>query len=297
MNGDNIRAVGSSIVSDELTVLDARNDIDVQAATSRYHDIETSERKKSGFAASISHGSLNVGYNKSRSNVGHDADLQVAEAAQIGSLKGHTVFTAGNHVQVTGSNLLAGKDIDIQAKSVDIDAASLLQQENLTQSSKSSGFNVGINLKPGEVRQFSRYWDGIKAARNRKGNVHDKAHTWEKNHLAGALEPLTPSVGFSITRNTSNQSVHETRTEATGSQVQAGGVVRINATDGDINIKGSNVFGKGGFELHAANGEIHNLAAQEKSDVESYSHNKTSGIMNGGGIAKIFYRQQNRNHP
>ena len=288
MNGDNIRAVGSSIVSDELTVLDARNDIDVQAATSRYHDIETSERKKSGFAASISHGSLNVGYNKSRSNVGHDADLQVAEAAQIGSLKGHTVFTAGNHVQVTGSNLLAGKDIDIQAKSVDIDAASLLQQENLTQSSKSSGFNVGINLKPGEVRQFSRYWDGIKAARNRKGNVHDKAHTWEKNHLAGALEPLTPSVGFSITRNTSNQSVHETRTEATGSQVQAGGVVRINATDGDINIKGSNVFGKGGFELHAANGEIHNLAAQEKSDVESYSHNKTSGIMNGGGIAKIF---------
>ena len=48
MNGDNIRAVGSSIVSDELTVLDARKDIDVQAATSRYHDIETSERKKSG---------------------------------------------------------------------------------------------------------------------------------------------------------------------------------------------------------------------------------------------------------
>ena len=288
LSGDNIRAVGSSIVSDELTVLDARNDIDVQAATSRYHDIETSERKKSGFAASISHGSLNVGYNKSRNNVGHDADLQVAEAAQIGSLKGHTVFTAGNHVQVTGSNLLAGKDIDIQAKSVDIDAASLLQKENLTQSSKSSGFNVGINLKPGEVRQFSRYWDGIKAARNRKGNVRDKAHTWEKNHLAGALEPLTPSVGFSLTRNTSSQSINETRTEATGSKVQAGGVVRIHATDGDINIKGSNVFGKGGLQLHADNGEIHNLAVQETSNVESSSFNKTSGIMNGGGIAKIF---------
>jgi filamentous hemagglutinin len=288
MNGDNIRAVGSSIVSDELTVLDARKDIDVQAATSRYHDIETSERKKSGFAASVSHAKLNVGYNKSRSNVGHDADLQVAEAAQIGSLKGHTVLTAGNHVQVTGSNLLAGKDIDIQAKTVDIDAASLLQQENLTQSSKSSGFNVGINLKPGEVRQFSRYWDGIKAARNRKGNVRDKAHTWEKNHLAGALEPLTPSVGFSLTRNTSSQSINETRTEATGSKVQAGGVVRIHATDGDINIKGSNVFGKGGLQLHADNGEIHNLAVQETSNVESSSFNKTSGIMNGGGIAKIF---------
>ena len=208
MNGDNIRAVGSSIVSDELTVLDARKDIDVQAATSRYHDIETSERKKSGFAVSVSHAKLNVGYNKSRSNVGHDADLQVAEAAQIGSLKGHTVLTAGNHVQVTGSNLLAGKDIDIQAKTVDIDAASLLQQENLTQSSKSSGFNVGINLKPGEVRQFSRYWDGIKATRKRQGTVRDKAHTWEKNHLAGALEPLTPSSGLSITRNTSSHSIN-----------------------------------------------------------------------------------------
>ena len=288
MSGDNIRAVGSSIVSDELTVLDARNDIDVQAATSRYHDIETSERKKSGFAASISHGSLNVGYNKSRSNVGHDADLQVAEAAQIGSLKEHTVLTAGNHVQVTGSNLLAGKDIDIQAKSVDIDAASLLQQENLTQSSKSSGFNVGINLKPGEVRQFSRYWDGIKAARNRQGNVRDKAHTWEKNHLAGALEPLMPSNGLSITRNTSSHSINETRTEATGSKVQAGGVVRINATDGDINIKGSNVFGKGGLQLQAANGEIHNLAVQEKSDVESFSRNQTSGLMSGGSIASRF---------
>ena len=288
LSGDNIRAVGSSIVSDELTVLDARKDIDVQAATSRYHDIETSERKKSGFAASISHGSLNVGYNKSRNHVGHDADLQVAEAAQIGSLKGHTVFTAGNHVQVTGSNLLAGKDIDIQAKSVDIDAASLLQKENLTQSSKSSGFNVGINLKPGEVRQFSRYWDGIKATRKRQGTVRDKAHTWEKNHLAGALEPLTPSSGLSITRNTSSHSINETRTEATGSKVQAGGVVRIHATDGDINIKGSNVFGKGGLQLHADNGEIHNLAVQETSNVESSSFNKTSGIMNGGGIAKIF---------
>ena len=288
LSGDNIRAVGSSIVSDELTVLDARNDIDVQAATSRYHDIETSERKKSGFAASISHGSLNVGYNKSRNNVGHDADLQVAEAAQIGSLKGHTVFTAGNHVQVTGSNLLAGKDIDIQAKTVDIDAASLLQQENLTQSSKSSGFNVGINLKPGEVRQFSRYWDGIKATRKRQGTVRDKAHTWEKNHLAGALEPLTPSSGLSITRNTSSHSINETRTEATGSKVQAGGVVRINATDGDINIKGSNVFGKGGLQLQAANGEIHNLAAQEKSDVESSGFNRTSGLMGGGSIASRF---------
>ena len=288
MNGDNIRAVGSSIVSDELTVLDARKDIDVQAATSRYHDIETSERKKSGFAASVSHAKLNVGYNKSRSNVGHDADLQVAEAAQIGSLKGHTVLTAGNHVQVTGSNLLAGKDIDIQAKTVDIDAASLLQQENLTQSSKSSGFNVGINLKPGEVRQFSRYWDGIKATRKRQGTVRDKAHTWEKNHLAGALEPLTPSSGLSITRNTSSHSINETRTEATGSKVQAGGVVRINATDGDINIKGSNVFGKGGLQLQAANGEIHNLAAQEKSDVESSGFNRTSGLMSGGSIASRF---------
>lgn len=288
MNGDNIRAVGSSIVSDELTVLDARKDIDVQAATSRYHDIETSERKKSGFAASVSHAKLNVGYNKSRSNVGHDADLQVAEAAQIGSLKGHTVLTAGNHVQVTGSNLLAGKDIDIQAKTVDIDAASLLQQENLTQSSKSSGFNVGINLKPGEVRQFSRYWDGIKATRKRQGTVRDKAHTWEKNHLAGALEPLTPSSGLSITRNTSSHSINETRTEATGSKVQAGGVVRINATDGDINIKGSNVFGKGGLQLQAANGEIHNLAAQEKSDVESSGFNRTSGLMGGGSIASRF---------
>ena len=288
MNGDNIRAVGSSIVSDELTVLDARKDIDVQAATSRYHDIETSERKKSGFAVSVSHAKLNVGYNKSRSNVGHDADLQVAEAAQIGSLKGHTVLTAGNHVQVTGSNLLAGKDIDIQAKTVDIDAASLLQQENLTQSSKSSGFNVGINLKPGEVRQFSRYWDGIKATRKRQGTVRDKAHTWEKNHLAGALEPLTPSSGLSITRNTSSHSINETRTEATGSKVQAGGVVRINATDGDINIKGSNVFGKGGLQLQAANGEIHNLAAQEKSDVESSGFNRTSGLMSGGSIASRF---------
>lgn len=288
MNGDNIRAVGSSIVSDELTVLDARKDIDVQAATSRYHDIETSERKKSGFAVSVSHAKLNVGYNKSRSNVGHDADLQVAEAAQIGSLKGHTVLTAGNHVQVTGSNLLAGKDIDIQAKTVDIDAASLLQQENLTQSSKSSGFNVGINLKPGEVRQFSRYWDGIKATRKRQGTVRDKAHTWEKNHLAGALEPLTPSSGLSITRNTSSHSINETRTEATGSKVQAGGVVRINATDGDINIKGSNVFGKGGLQLQAANGEIHNLAAQEKSDVESSGFNRTSGLMGGGSIASRF---------
>ena len=288
MSGDNIRAVGSSIVSDELTVLDARKDIDVQAATSRYHDIETSERKKSGFAASVSHAKLNVGYNKSRNHVGHDADLQVAEAAQIGSLKGHTVLTAGNHVQVTGSNLLAGKDIDIQAKTVDIDAASLLQQENLTQSSKSSSFNVGINLKPGEVRQFSRYWDGIKATRKRQGTVRDKAHTWEKNHLAGALEPLTPSSGLSITRNTSSHSINETRTEATGSKVQAGGVVRINATDGDINIKGSNVFGKGGLQLQAANGEIHNLAAQEKSDVESSGFNRTSGLMGGGSIASRF---------
>ena len=64
--------------------------------------------------------------------------------------------------------------------------------------------------------------------------------------------------------------------------------MRINATDGDINIKGSNVFGKGGLQLQAANGEIHNLAAQEKSDVESSGFNRTSGLMGGGSIASRF---------
>ncbi|OAG68754.1 hemagglutinin repeat-containing protein [Xanthomonas floridensis] len=67
-------------------------------------------------------------------------------AQSIGSTDGNLVISAGNQLTIAASDIGAGKDLTLAAK----DIALLARQDTVDhQSSKSSGFSVGVTYYPG----------------------------------------------------------------------------------------------------------------------------------------------------
>ncbi|HFD0220707.1 TPA: filamentous hemagglutinin N-terminal domain-containing protein, partial [Escherichia coli] len=142
--GNNLTVQGSDVVADRDVSLAAGNHVDVLAATSTDTSWRFKETKKSGLT-----GTGGIGFTTGSSKTTHDrreaGTTQSQSASTIGSTAGNVSITAGKQVHISGSDVIANRDISITGDSVVVDPGHDRRTVDEKFEQKKSGLTVALS--------------------------------------------------------------------------------------------------------------------------------------------------------
>jgi len=306
-----IRILGSNVVSDNATKLTAGGNVNIEAAqntssSSSYRN-ETSSGLMSGGGLSISYGT------RTQSNDGKDTTTTAA-ASTVGSVGGNVTITAGNQYKQVGSDVLTPTgDINITAKTVDIQEARETSKQSTEQKFEQSGLTLAVTSTvlstlenaQSQIKATTQTSDNrmkalgtasaaanvklaVDALKAGQGDANGMVKTGAEGadgspevaqaNAADKAGGIQVSLSYGQSSSQSNSSA--TSDTARGSTVKAGGTVSIKATgDGqnsNLTVQGSDVSGKT-VNLEADN-QVNLLAAQNTSSQTSSSSNSSASV-------------------
>lgn len=132
------------MVADHGVTLGAGNNVDILAATNTDTSWRFKETKKSGLMGT---GGIGVTIGSSRST--HDrreaGTTQSQSAGSIGSTTGNVSITAGNQAHISGSDVIASRDISFTGNGVIIDPGHDKRTVDETFEQKKSGLTVALS--------------------------------------------------------------------------------------------------------------------------------------------------------
>ena len=275
--GNDITVTGSTAAGEGDVSLTAGRNVIVESAESESAHAYQKQVKKSGL---LSGGGLGFTIGKEKKKDKYDEDNVTQKGAAIFSEKGSVTIKANDDVHVKASNVIAGKDITLEGKNVNIESKDNIYTSAESHEYKRSGLSVSIGggavdvlggassyaSRGSEVRddQLKALY-GIKIYETLKKGA--AAYKKDKNSMKPSI-----NVGFG---SSSYQSQGNSRAEiAQGSQVMAGGDVRIKTMD-DITVHGSDVAGKN-VTLDAGK-DIHITSAANTTSTRTDSKGRSSG--------------------
>ena len=323
LTGHNVEATGVKLAADNNVLIDAKNDVLLQAGKNQLTHETQIVSKKSGL---MGNGGIGFTMGSNKEKVNQDNTQESAAHSQIGSLAGNVTIQAGNRYQQVGSIVSSGKgDVGITSKIVDIDGIPLnyesnsryeMQQKGLTialtgavasalQSVKSTAESTKMvgksqNNRINAMSAMNVSFEGVRAAESTLALT-------EAINKNGLGQGISSDVGVSITygQQKSVQTQHSKGNTVEKSQVNAAGKVNITATDkggqSQLTITGSDVSGRAGTHLKS-DGNINILAADENHLERSknkstgfnigvaiqFGNDVSAGITAGGNVAKGY---------
>ncbi|HGF4212611.1 TPA: contact-dependent inhibition effector tRNA nuclease [Escherichia coli] len=290
--GDNLTVEGSDVVADQDVSLAAGNHVDVLAATSTDTSWRFKETKKSGLM-----GTGGIGFTIGSSKTTHDrreaGTTQSQSASTIGSTAGNVSITAGKQAHISGSDVIANRDISITGDSVVVDPGHDRRTVDETFEQKKSGLTVALSGTVGSAIN-----NAVTSAQETKESSDSrlKALQATKTALSGVQagqaaamatatgDPNATGVSLSLTTQKSKSQQHSESDTVSGSTLNAGNNLSVVATGknrgdnrGDIVIAGSQLKAGGNTSLDAANDVLLSGAANTQ---------KTTGrnSSSGGGV-------------
>ncbi len=307
--GNDLNVAGSDVVSTDQTTLFARNDVNIDAAAETMTHEYFEQKKKSGLMG-------NGGIGVTLGNTGTKSTLRDSQgtsvASTIGSVLGNVDISSGKDLSITGSELVAGRDIRLTAQKVSITAAENESRREQTLESKKSGLILALSGALGSAintayetnRQARDEEDSrLSALQGIKAGLTG-LQAWQAVQQAGGMtaENAGQLVGISLSLGSQKSSSKQTlkKNESQGSSLTAGNDLSIIATgkgnpgaDGDIRVHGSKLQANNNLLL-AANRDITLEAAADTQKLEG--NNKSSGgaigvsvgVSDGGAGLSIF---------
>ncbi|EPD9086865.1 contact-dependent inhibition toxin CdiA, partial [Escherichia coli] len=290
--GDNLTVQGSDVVADRDVSLAAGNHVDVLAATSTDTSWRFKETKKSGLT-----GTGGIGFTIGSSKTTHDrreaGTTQSQSASTIGSTVGNVSITAGKQAHISGSDVIANRDISITGDSVVVDPGHDRRTVDEKFEQKKSGLTVALSGTVGSAIN-----NAVTSAQETKESSDSrlKALQATKTALSGVQagqaaamatatgDPNATGVSLSLTTQKSKSQQHSESDTVSGSTLNAGNNLSVVATGknrgdnrGDIVIAGSQLKAGGNTSLDAANDVLLSGAANTQ---------KTTGrnSSSGGGV-------------
>ncbi|ENG0466541.1 hemagglutinin repeat-containing protein [Escherichia coli] len=290
--GDNLTVEGSDVVADQDVSLAAGNHVDVLAATSTDTSWRFKETKKSGLM-----GTGGIGFTIGSSKTTHDrreaGTTQSQSASTIGSTAGNVSITAGKQAHISGSDVIANRDISITGDSVVVDPGHDRRTVGEKFEQKKSGLTVALSGTVGSAIN-----NAVTSAQETKESSDSrlKALQATKTALSGVQagqaaamatatgDPNATGVSLSLTTQKSKSQQHSESDTVSGSTLNAGNNLSVVATGknrgdnrGDIVIAGSQLKAGGNTSLDAANDVLLSGAANTQ---------KTTGrnSSSGGGV-------------
>ena len=292
LDANNLDIRGSNVVSDELTQIQAKENVSVTGAQNQYLNYSESSVKKSGLMSSDGIG-FSVG---KKSELTEQQNTQKTNTgSMVGSLNGNTNIIVGKNYQQTGSTVSSQNgDVNILAQQVNIEAAKEQSTSDYKHEMEQKGLTLAVNVPViTAVQSVAEAAKQVGQSKNDRVNAMAAANagfdTYKAGQSIGKLkDALTGTaalnqsleVGVSLTygEQKSKETRHTESNTASQSQVYAAGKTNIVATgagkDSNINLIGSDVVGLQGTYL-AADNDV-NIKAAEQEVIEE-SNNKSSG--------------------
>ncbi|EFI7783920.1 contact-dependent inhibition toxin CdiA [Escherichia coli] len=306
--GDNLTVQGSDVVADRDVSLAAGNHVDVLAATSTDTSWRFKETKKSGLM-----GTGGIGFTIGSSKTTHDrreaGTTQSQSASTIGSTAGNVSITAGKQAHISGSDVIANRDISITGDSVVVDPGHDRRTVDEKFEQKKSGLTVALSGTVGSAinnaatmaREAKETSDSRLAALKGTQAVLSGVQAGVNHGLQQQSADPNNGIGVSISLN-HQQSKSETKYQhdiVSGSTLSAGNNVSVTAmgknkdhnNSGDILITGSQIKSGNDTSLNAQN-DILLAAAADTRQTTGKNSSKGGGVgvsfgggTNGGGLS------------
>ncbi|WP_242628962.1 hemagglutinin repeat-containing protein [Xanthomonas oryzae] len=286
--GNDLAVVGSTVRADGNVRVAAGNNIIIESAQDTSSEAHSVRQKKSGLTGSSGGGVASVGYAKSSSDSQESTRTVTQVASSVGSTDGNLVVSAGNQLTIAGSDLGAGKDLTVAAKDIALLARQDTVDHQSSQSSKSSGFSVGVTYDSGASYRSAR--DSTTRNMVDTGSTMSKISRNAEGAAAGTMAAITPVV-IQASSHRSNASQTDSKSDARVSQLAAGGNLTLLASDGSITSQGTQMSAEGNAVLLASKDIVFDIAHNTQSSGNA-STGKGWGFNNAAGLPYGNYNQQ-----
>ncbi|WMY10016.1 hemagglutinin repeat-containing protein [Paraburkholderia phenoliruptrix] len=251
-SGRDIKVAGSTIVGTNDVSLSAAHDVMITTTQDTQSTSTSYQKHDSGFGAG---GGIGISYGSQKQTDTANTTTVTNTGSTVGSLNGNLNIVAGNDLHVTGSDLVAAKNVTGTGANVVIDSAADTYHHDQTQTVDKSGFTLAV--KAPVLDAISNAVDQAHAAGHSKDEraaaLHGMAAASSAIDAANGLGALAhgaaPEVKVELSYGTSHSknTFAEDSTTSRGSNVSAGGTAAFVATgdgtagSGKLTIAGSNV--------------------------------------------------------
>jgi len=299
--GNDLRVQGSQVTGTNDVVLQAGNDLSILGATERNSEQHLSQEKKSGLSGTGGIGFSIGSQSLKTTETGQDLTNQ---GSTVGSVNGNVTLEAGNRLDVTGSELIAGKNLTLDGREVSITAAENQSSQTRKVEQKTSGLTLALSGTVGSalntatqtVQEAKSADSGRLAALQATKAALNGVEAVQAARLAAAQgnspqNSNTIGISLSYGSQSSTSTQNSEQRTAQGSSLTAGDNLSVVArgsgvqgADGDLKVQGSQLQA-GKDVLLSANRDLSLLSAENTSSLEgkNESHGGTLGVGVGAG--------------
>lgn len=286
--GHDMLIQGSSVAGSQDVNLIAGNNMTVTAATEQHDELHLHQEKKSGLSGT---GGIGISYGTNDLKTTDTSTSLTSAGSTVGSINGNVNMVADNGLTIKGSDVVAGNNIALQGKQVDILAADNDSSTKHTVEQSSSGLTLALSgavgsainqavtsantaNKESDSNGRMAALDGMKAALS-GAQAYQASELAQANGTEGSMIGVNLSYGSQSSKSEQTQTNHDSQ----GSTIQAGNNLSINATGTDINVQGSQIKAGNDITLDAARDV--NLVSAENThqlDGKNESHGGSVGV-------------------
>ncbi|MEI7175143.1 hemagglutinin repeat-containing protein [Pectobacterium carotovorum] len=296
-----INLQGSSVVGDKQVTLLANNDVNTAASVENYQNYEEHSKKKSGlFSGGIG---FTIGSTSTSQKLRDQAATQSQSISTLGSTTDSVTVKAGNDVTISGTDMVAGKDILLQGNNVTLDPGYDTRKQQQEFEQKTAGLTVALSGVVGSA--LNSAVQSIQAAKSesdgrlallqgmKAGLSGYQAYQGSQSELNNKGEASFVGVSISLGAQNSRSSQTSEQKQSFGSTLNAAGDIGIESRTGDITVAGSQLKAGGDVMMNAAQ-DIHLLSARNSEEISGKNSSSggnigiSLGLSNGSAGLSIF---------
>ncbi|MEQ9943515.1 hemagglutinin repeat-containing protein [Pectobacterium aroidearum] len=297
-----INLQGSSVVGDKQVTLLANNDVNTAASVENYQNYEEHSKKKSGLFSGGGIG-FTIGSTSTSQKLRDQAATQSQSISTLGSTTDSVTVKAGNDVSISGTDMVAGKNILLQGNNVTLDPGYDTRKQQQEFEQKSAGLTVALSGVVGSA--LNSAVQSIQAAKSesdgrlallqgmKAGLAGYQAYQGSQSELNNKGEASFVGVSISLGAQNSRSSQTSEQKQSFGSTLNAAGDIGIESRTGDITVAGSQLKAGGDVLMNAAQ-DIHLLSARNSEDIRGKNSSSggnigvSLGLSNGSAGLSIF---------
>ncbi|WP_074166905.1 two-partner secretion domain-containing protein [Klebsiella aerogenes] len=284
--GRDLLVSGSSVAGTQDVNLVAGRNLTITTAEEHRQENHLRKEKHSGFS-----GTGGVGFSVGSSSLkATDVTTALSSAAStVGSSQGNLSLSAGNVLTVQGSDLVAGNNMALTGKTVNILAAENQSTQTHTVEQKTSGLTLAlsgmvgsaINTAVSSANQASTESNGRLAALSGLQSALSGVQAYQASQMQTADSSPESMIGVNLSwgSQSSKSTQQQTQNTSRGSSLMAGNNLSIIATETDINVEGSQLQAGGSALLNAAR-DVNLFSAENASTLsgKNESHGSSFGV-------------------
>ncbi|HDU5651901.1 two-partner secretion domain-containing protein [Klebsiella aerogenes] len=284
--GRDLLVSGSSVAGTQDVNLVAGRNLTITTAEESRQENHLRKEKHSGFS-----GTGGVGFSVGSSSLkATDVTTALSSAAStVGSSQGNLSLSAGNVLTVQGSDLVAGNNMALTGKTVNILAAENQSTQTHTVEQKTSGLTLAlsgmvgsaINTAVSSANQASTESNGRLAALSGLQSALSGVQAYQASQMQTADSSPESMIGVNLSwgSQSSKSTQRQTQNTSRGSSLMAGNNLSIIATETDINVEGSQLQAGGSALLNAAR-DVNLFSAENASTLsgKNESHGSSFGV-------------------